>query len=99
MASGPSGQRLAEREHAVLMIPASFPFSAPAVRVRHDRFAGLPYVLGGHQICLYHSDADWNPADGMFGVIARLAAWYRRATAPSAGLPGVRRRRLRGHPP
>jgi integrative and conjugative element protein (TIGR02256 family) len=81
MTSGPGGQRLAEREHAVLMIPASFPFSAPAVRVRHDRFAGLPYVLGGRQICLYHSDADWNPADGMFGVIARLAAWYRRAAA------------------
>jgi hypothetical protein len=49
--------------------------------VRHDRFAGLPYVLLGRQICLYHSDSDWNPADGMFGVIARLAAWYRRAAA------------------
>ncbi|HET9967839.1 MAG TPA: ThiF family adenylyltransferase [Streptosporangiaceae bacterium] len=79
MQEGPGGQRLAEREHAVLMIPASFPFSAPVVKVRHDRFAGLPYVLGGRQICLYHSDADWNPADGMFGVIARLAAWYERA--------------------
>ena len=64
-----------------MLIPASFPFTRPAVRVRHDRFAGLPYVLFGRQICLYHSDADWNPADGMFGVIARLAAWYRRAAA------------------
>lgn len=81
LASGPGGQRLASREHAFLMVPASFPFSAPVVKVRHHRFAGLPYVLGGRQICLYHSDADWNPADGMFGVIARLAAWYRRAAA------------------
>ena len=79
--AGPGGQTLATREHVTLMIPASFPFSGPVARVRHDRFARLPYVLGGRQICLYHSDADWNPADGMFGVVARLAAWYRRAAA------------------
>ena len=64
----------------------------------------------GRQICLYHSDSDWNPADGMFGVIERLAAWYRRAAAgrlveagqplhPPLAYPRVRRRRLRGHPP
>jgi integrative and conjugative element protein (TIGR02256 family) len=80
-AVGPGGQPLAAREHAIVMVPASFPFSGPAVRVRHDRFAGLPYVMGGRQICLYHSDADWNPADGMFGVVVRLAAWYRRVAA------------------
>ena len=79
--AGPGGQPLAEREHVTLLIPEYFPFSRPAAEVRHDRFAGLPYVLGGRQICLYHSDSDWNPADGMFGVIARLAAWYRRAAA------------------
>jgi hypothetical protein len=77
----PGGPRLAGREHAVLLVPPAFPFSRPYVTVRHHRFAGLPYVLGGRQICLYHSDSDWNPADGMFGVIARLAAWYRRAAA------------------
>jgi integrative and conjugative element protein (TIGR02256 family) len=81
MATAPGGQRLAGREHAIVMVPASFPFSVPAIMVRHDRFAGLPYVLGGRYICLYHSDSDWNPADGMFGVIARLAVWYRRAAA------------------
>ena len=75
----PGQHALAPREHATLLIPSYFPFTRPAVRVRHQRFAGLPYVLGGHQICLYHSDSDWNPANGMFGVIARLAAWYRRA--------------------
>ena len=75
----PGHHALAPRERATLLIPGYFPFSRPAVRVRHQRFAGLPYVLGGHQICLYHSDSDWNPADGMFGVVARLAAWYRRA--------------------
>jgi integrative and conjugative element protein (TIGR02256 family) len=81
VSAGPGGQPLASREYVTLVIPASFPFSGPLVRVRHDRFAGLPYVLGGRLICLYHSDADWNPADGMFGVVARLAAWYRRAAA------------------
>jgi integrative and conjugative element protein (TIGR02256 family) len=79
--AGPGGQPLAEREHVTLLIPGYYPFSRPAATVRHDRFAGLPYVLAGRQICLYHSDSDWNPADGMFGVIARLAAWYRRAAA------------------
>jgi integrative and conjugative element protein (TIGR02256 family) len=77
----PGQKALAPREHATLLIPGYFPFAQPAVRVRHQRFAGLPYVLGGHQICLYHSDADWNPAGGMFGFIARLAAWYRRSAA------------------
>ena len=77
----PDGVPLGAREHAVLLIPAYYPFSQPIVRVLHGRFAGLPYVLGGKQICLYHSESDWNPADGMFGLIGRLAAWYRRAAA------------------
>src|ERR1039457_3568590 len=81
VAAGPGGVRLAEREHATVQVPATFPFSLPGVRVTHSRFAGLPYVLNGHQICLYHSDSDWNPARGMFGVIGRLIAWYRRAAA------------------
>ena len=81
VAAGPGGQPLAGREHVTLLIPEYFPFSRPGAEVRHDRFAGLPYVLACRQICLYHSDSDWNPADGMFGVIARLAAWYRRAAA------------------
>src|SRR5262245_60417542 len=70
----PGCPRLAGREHVILFIPAHFPFSRPVVEVTHDRFAGLPYVLRGHQICPYHSDSDWNPADGMFGLVARLAA-------------------------
>ncbi len=78
---GPGGVRLAEREHATVQVPGTFPFALPGVRVAHSRFAGLPYVLHGHQICLYHSDSDWNPARGMFGVIGRLIAWYRRAAA------------------
>ena len=81
VAVSPGNEPLAEREHATLMIPAYFPFSRPHVLVAHRRFARLPYVLRGREICLYHSDSDWNPADGMFGVIGRLAAWYRRAAA------------------
>ena len=79
IAAQPGGPRLDGREHVILLIPAYFPFSRPVVEVPHDRFAGLPYVLLGHQICLYHSDSDWNPADGMFGLVARLDAWYQRA--------------------
>jgi ThiF family/Prokaryotic E2 family A/Prokaryotic homologs of the JAB domain len=82
------GAPLIDREPAVLLIPPAFPFARPYVAVRHRRFAGLPYVLGGRQICLYHSDSDWNPADGMFGLVARLAAWYRRAAAGRLIEPG-----------
>jgi integrative and conjugative element protein (TIGR02256 family) len=81
VARGPDGVRLAPREHATVQVPATFPFSLPGVRVAHQRFAGLPYVLHGHYICLYHSDSDWDPARGMFGVIGRLITWYRRAAA------------------
>lgn len=80
-AVAPGGQPLAGVERATVLIPPTFPFSCPAVKVRHDRFAGLPYVLHGRVICLYHSDSDWNPADGMLSVVTRLAAWYRRAAA------------------
>ncbi len=81
VARGPGGVRLAPREHATVRVPATFPFSLPGVRVAHQRFAGLPYVVQGQHICLYHSDSDWDPARGMFGVIGRLVAWYRRAAA------------------
>ena len=88
VAGGPGGVPLAPREHATVYVPAAFPFSRPHVGVAHQRFAGQPYVLLGHQICLYHSDSDWNPARGMFGVIGRLIAWYRRAAAGRLVLPG-----------
>jgi integrative and conjugative element protein (TIGR02256 family) len=88
IAVGPGGMRLAEREHATVHVPATFPFSRPGVEVTHSRFAGLPYVLHGHLICLYHSDSDWNPARGMFGVIGRLVAWYRRTAAGRLVEPG-----------
>jgi integrative and conjugative element protein (TIGR02256 family) len=85
---GPGGVPLAAREHVTVRVPATFPFSRPYAVVAHRRFAGLPYVLLGHQLCLYHSDSDWNPARGMFGVIGRLIAWYRRAAAGQLILPG-----------
>ena len=85
---GPGGQPLAQVEHATVLIPPSFPFAQPGVKVRHDRFAGLPYVQHGRYICLYHSDSDWDPADGMSSVITRLAAWYRRAAAGRLVEPG-----------
>jgi hypothetical protein len=85
---GPQGQQLDWVEHATVLIPPSFPFTRPAVRVRHDRFAGLPYVLHGRTICLYLSDSDWDPADGMFSLAARLGEWYRRAATGRLVEPG-----------
>jgi ThiF family/Prokaryotic E2 family A/Prokaryotic homologs of the JAB domain len=88
VATAPGIEPLAQREYVTLHVPAAFPFSRPTAEVAHSRFAGRPYVLHGHQICLYHSDSDWNPAHGMFGFVGRLVAWYRRAAAGRLVEPG-----------
>jgi integrative and conjugative element protein (TIGR02256 family) len=77
-------------ETAILDIPRDFPFSMPQARVSHRRFAGLPHVLWGKYICLYLSESDWDPSDGMFGFLERLADWFVRAadgTLEEAGQP------------
>ena len=77
--TGSGGVELGRRESVSLDIPRDFPFSYPAARVRHNRFAGLPHVLWRRYICLYQSDNEWDPADGMFGFTDRLSTWYLRA--------------------
>lgn len=82
------GVQLERRENAIIHIPPSFPLRLPAVEVSHDRFAGLPHVQWGRWICLYHSAADWDPAEGMMSVAIRLSAWYRRAAVGHLDAPG-----------
>ena len=82
------GVQLERRENAIIHIPPGFPVRPPAVEVPHDRFAGLPHVQWSRWICLYHSAADWDPAEGMMSVAIRLSAWYHRAAAGHLDAPG-----------
>lgn len=79
--SGP-GERadIRARERFTIAIPPNFPFMPPQVSVLHDRFAGLPHVQWRHHVCLYISPTtEWQPSDGMFGLLDRLLLWVERA--------------------
>lgn len=73
------GLQLHEREDFVLYVPADYPFESPSLVVTHDRFAGFPHVIWGRGICIYQSELEWNPADGLYGFLERLRAWLVRA--------------------
>ena len=75
------GLSLREREDFVLVIPEGFPFDQPRLRVTHTRFAGFPHVTWGKSICLYQSNLEWNPADGLYGFFDRLGMWLAKAAA------------------
>ena len=73
------GLDLKEREEFVVQIPPDFPFDQPSLSVAHERFAGFPHVNWKRYICLYQSNVEWNPADGLYGFFDRLALWLKRA--------------------
>jgi integrative and conjugative element protein (TIGR02256 family) len=67
------------KERFTVSVPADFPFAYPLVEVKHDRFADLPHVQWGRNICLYASANDWDPRRGMAGFVHRLALWLESA--------------------
>jgi hypothetical protein len=73
------GLDLREREEFVVHIPPDFPFERPWITVQHRRFAGFPHVVWSRSICLYQSDVEWNPSDGMYGLFDRLRNWLGKA--------------------
>lgn len=73
------GLDLKEREEFVVQVHPDFPFEKPSLSVTHDRFAGFPHVNWKKYICLYQSNVEWNPADGLYGFFDRLALWLKRA--------------------
>ena len=78
----PGGLRLRERERLVVLIDADFPFEPPSVFVLHKRWAGAPHVQWGFSLCLYAAPAvEWQPDDGMFGLVERLWTWLNKAAA------------------
>lgn len=77
-----AGIRVRGRERFELFIPDNYPFEPPSVWVAHGRWAGTPHVQWSHHLCLYAAAAvEWNPGDGMRGLIDRLNAWLVRAAA------------------
>jgi len=73
------GLDLREREEFILLVPTDFPFERPIVVVNHMRFASFPHVIWGNTLCIYQSDIEWNPQDGLFGFFDRLNLWLGRA--------------------
>ena len=72
------GLRLRERETFIMLVPQDFPFRKPDVQVPHNRFTGRPHVQWGYHLCLYQSSTEWNPSDGMFGLLDRLGYWIKQ---------------------
>ena len=74
------GIDLRQRERFRIEIPAAYPFKHPWVFVLHDRWADSPHVQWTCYICLYLSpETEWNPSDGMFGLMERLYEWVKAA--------------------
>src|SRR5687768_17071563 len=73
------GLDLRDWEEFIIWVPADFPFERPRIKVSHQRFTGFPHVIWGKTICLYQSNIERNPADGMYGFFDRLKLWLQRA--------------------
>lgn len=81
VAHAPGGITLRHRERLRILISPGFPFDVPYVWTPHYRWAGTPHVQWGCQLCLYAAPSqEWNPADGMNGLIDRLLIWLERAS-------------------
>lgn len=78
----PMGITVRRRERFDIHVYTDFPFSAPSVWVTHRRWARTPHVQWGRNLCLYAAEAvEWNPGDGMRGLVERLMTWLERAAA------------------
>lgn len=75
----PGGMPLRDREPLALRIHPDFPFRKPEVYFRHKRYKAYPHVQWGSYICLYQSQGEYAPADGMFGLLERVRIWMQAA--------------------
>ncbi|WP_433077733.1 ThiF family adenylyltransferase [Dactylosporangium sp. CA-052675] len=75
-----SGVRVRSRERFNIEVDARFPFAPPSVWVSHRRWAGTPHVNWGRYVCLYAAPSvEWQPGDGMRGLLDRLLLWLEKA--------------------
>lgn len=76
----PEGIDVRARERFLIVVPSDFPFRPPSVFTRHRRWADAPHVQWGRHLCLYQSPtAEWNPSDGIHGLLSRLLDWITAA--------------------
>jgi integrative and conjugative element protein (TIGR02256 family) len=91
METRPGGLPLRQREAFRIGITTGFPFAPPTVHSAHIRWAGTPHVQFADLLCLYSAPAvEWNPADGIHGLLDRLERWLRQAAVGAldpAGMP------------
>ena len=77
-----AGITVRDRERFKIIIPRGFPFVPPSVFSVHKRWARTPHVQWGGYLCLYAAPSvEWDPADGMRGLIGRLSKWVENAAA------------------
>ena len=80
--SDANGIRVRARHRFEIIVDDRFPYYSPTVRAMHRRWAGTPHVQWGRQLCLYAAPSvEWDPADGIRGLIDRLITWLQRAAA------------------
>ncbi|WP_233624805.1 ThiF family adenylyltransferase [Actinoplanes sp. ATCC 53533] len=60
-----------------ILVPPRYPLQQPFVFTPHRRFARLPHVVWGDNICLHLAENDWDPGRGMHGLAERLVEWFR----------------------
>lgn len=78
----PAGLAFRDRERLLIRVSSGFPFQSPTLWFTHRRFAGAAHIQWGRYICLYQSvEAEWRPADGMYGFIERVDEWLAAAGA------------------
>lgn len=74
------GIRVRPRERLHVLVSEDFPYSVPGVWAPHPRWAGSPHVQWGRSLCLYAAPStEWDPGDGMRGLIDRLRQWLEKA--------------------
>lgn len=76
----PAGIRVGPRERFQILVFDDFPYSVPSVWTRHSRWAGTPHVQWRQHLCLYQAPStEWDPGDGMRGLLDRLRQWLEMA--------------------
>lgn len=74
------GIRVRPRERLHVWVAEDFPYSVPSVWAPHTRWAASPHVQWGRSICLYAAPStEWDPGDGMRGLVDRLRQWLEKA--------------------
>lgn len=74
------GLALNDSESLKLYIHHNFPWVVPEVYTTHARFNGFSHVQWRRHLCVYLSkETQWDPSRGMFGFIAQVDRWLRKA--------------------